>query len=206
MAPHPDHDEQEQEPRIRITDRRRFADLDQVEPDAGPLEEGGLTVGEGSPAAAEGGEVASDLASARGEAEKYLEHLQRLQAEFDNYRKRVVKEQSELAQLGAMPVARRMLEVLDDFDLALMSADEATDYERIVKGVELVYAKLVDALKAEGLERIEALGEPFDPEFHEALLQTGEGEGEPIVADVLRPGYTLKGRVLRPAGVRVERR
>ena len=203
----PTDDEQEQEPRIRITDRRRFADLDQVGADASSVEGGGVSPeGEMPSVATEGGDLAGDLASARGEAEKYLDHLQRLQAEFDNYRKRVMKEQSELAQLGAMPVARRMLEVLDDFDLALMSADEATDYERIVKGVELVYAKLVDALKAEGLERIEALGEPFDPEFHEALMQTGDGEGEPVVADVLRPGYTLQGRVLRPAGVRVERR
>jgi molecular chaperone GrpE len=129
-----------------------------------------------------------------------------LQAEFDNYRKRVIKQQTELAELGAMPVARRMLEVLDDFELALMSADETSDFQRFLKGVELVYAKLVDALKAEGLERIEAEGKPFDPELHEALMQTGEGEGEPYVVDVLRPGYTLKGRVIRPAGVRVERR
>ena len=64
---------------------------------------------------------------------------------------------------------------------------------------------LVDTLRAEGLERIEAQGKPFDPELHEALMQSGEGDGDPVVADVLRPGYTLKGRVLRPAGVRVER-
>jgi molecular chaperone GrpE len=69
-----------------------------------------------------------------------------------------------------------------------------------------VYAKLLGALKAEGLERIQADGAPFDPELHEALMQTGEGDGDPVVADVLRPGYTLKGRVLRPAGVRVERK
>jgi molecular chaperone GrpE len=56
------------------------------------------------------------------------------------------------------------------------------------------------------LERMDAQGKPFDPETHEALMQTGEGEGDPVVADVLRPGYTLKGRVLRPAGVRVERK
>jgi molecular chaperone GrpE len=68
-----------------------------------------------------------------------------------------------------------------------------------------VFAKLAEALKAEGLEKIEAQGERFDPELHEALLQSGEGEGEPVVADVLRNGYTLRGRVLRPAGVRVER-
>jgi molecular chaperone GrpE len=197
----PDHDEQE--PRIRITDRRRFANMGAAEigEEGAPAEPAGAD----EPAAAtEGDEVAGDLETARGEAARYLDHLQRLQAEFDNYRKRVIKEQSELAELGAMPVARRMLEVLDDFDLALMSADETTDYERFVKGVELVYAKLLDALKAEGLERIEAQGAAFDPDLHEALLQTGDGDGEPVVADVLRPGYTLKGRVLRPAGVRVE--
>ncbi len=210
----PDHDEQE--PRIRITDRRRFADLGASEQGATSPAPGEPPAGDDAPSAgpiqgaaateSDGDDVAVDLETVRGEATQYLDHLRRLQAEFDNYRKRVVKEQTELAELGAMPVARRMLEVLDDFDLALMSADETTDYERFVKGVELVYAKLVDALKAEGLERIEAEGTPFDPALHEALLQTGEGDGEPVVADVLRPGYTLKGRVLRPAGVRVERR
>ena len=68
-----------------------------------------------------------------------------------------------------------------------------------------MYAKLADTLKAEGLERIDAEGKPFDPEQHEALMQTGEGDGELVVADVLRPGYTLRGRVIRPAGVRVNR-
>lgn len=214
MAP----DRDEDEPRIRITDRRRFAHLSQEdapasqgrgasEPDAPSVDDDAAgAAGSSDPGADPGGDVADDLDAARGEAAQYLDHLRRLQAEFDNYRKRVLKEQSELAELGAMPVARRMLEVLDDFDLALMSADETTDYERFVKGVELVYAKLLDALKAEGLERIAAEGAVFDPELHEALLQTGDGDGEAVVADVLRPGYTLKGRVLRPAGVKVERR
>jgi len=63
-----------------------------------------------------------------------------------------------------------------------------------------------EILAAEGLERIDAQGAPFDPERHEALMQSGTGEGEPVVADVLRPGYTLKGRVIRPAGVKVARK
>jgi molecular chaperone GrpE len=79
------------------------------------------------------------------------------------------------------------------------------DPERLLKGVELVYAKLLDALQGEGLERIPAEGAPFDPELHEALMQTGEGAGEPHVAEVFRQGYVLRGRVIRPAGVRVER-
>jgi molecular chaperone GrpE len=193
----------EDEPQIRITDRRRFANLqDEGVPAA---EAGAASLLGDETVADDAAGVADDLASAQAEAGQYLDHLRRLQAEFDNYRKRVVKEQTELSELGAMPVARRLLEVLDDFELALMSADDKPDFERFLKGVELVYAKLLDALKAEGLERIHAEGSPFDPELHEALMQTGDGDGEPIVADVLRPGYTLKGRVLRPAGVRVER-
>jgi molecular chaperone GrpE len=147
-----------------------------------------------------------DLEAVRAEADQYREHLQRLQAEFDNYRKRVLREQTTAVELAARPVFRRLLEVLDDFDLALMHAQDRPDVDRFLHGVELVYAKLLDTLRAEGLEQMDARGKPFDPENHEALMQTGEGEGDPLVADVLRPGYTLKGRVLRPAGVRVERK
>ena len=146
-----------------------------------------------------------ELDAARAEAAQYREHLQRLQAEFENYRKRVLKEQTQAVELAARPVIMRLLEVLDDFDLALMHAQDRPDFDRFLHGVELVYAKLLDTLRAEGLERIEAQGKPFDPELHEALMQSGGGEGDPVVADVLRPGYTLKGRVIRPAGVRVER-
>jgi len=140
------------------------------------------------------------------EAEQYRDHLQRLQAEFDNYRKRVLREQTTAVEQASRPVFRRLLEVLDDFDLALMHAQDRPDFDRFLHGVELVYAKLLDTLRAEGLEQMDAQGKPFDPENHEALMQTGDGEGDPVVADVLRPGYTLKGRVLRPAGVRVERK
>jgi molecular chaperone GrpE len=146
-----------------------------------------------------------ELDAARAQAAQYLDHLQRLQAEFDNYRKRVMKEQAQAMELAAAPAMRRLLEVMDDFELALIAAVEKPDFDRFRHGVELVYAKFAEALKAEGLERIPAEGEPFDPQLHEALMQSGEGELL-VVADVLRPGYMLKGRVIRPAGVRVERR
>ncbi|MEO8477871.1 MAG: nucleotide exchange factor GrpE [Actinomycetota bacterium] len=204
-----DRERSDEAPRLRITDRRRFADSDVTSPaspaGAAPAAPE-VQPGPAQTVESDGAEMADELELARGEAAQYLDHLRRLQAEFDNYRKRVVKEQTDLAELGAMPVARRLLEVLDDFELALLAADETNDFDQFVKGVELVYAKLADALKAEGLERMPAEGAPFDPELHEALLQTGDGEGEPVVVDVLRPGYTLKGRVLRPAGVRVEHR
>ncbi|MGH2659653.1 MAG: nucleotide exchange factor GrpE, partial [Actinomycetota bacterium] len=144
-----------------------------------------------------------ELAAARREAADYRDHLMRLQAEFDNYRKRVLKEQTRAVELAAEPLIRQLLEVLDEFELALMAAERKPDFDKFLHGVELVYARLVDTLKAEGLEQVDAQGRPFDPTLHEALMGSGAGDGEPVVADVLRQGYTLKGRVLRPAGVRV---
>ena len=185
-------DERDDEaPVVKVTDKRRFADLERVE------------AGEPPASLPDDNEAPARVPS--GEVEEYRAHLQRLQAEFDNYRKRVLREQTAAVEMAAGPMMRRLLEVLDDFELALLHAAEDVDQDRLLKGVELVYAKLVDALGAEGLERIEAEGEPFDPSLHEALMQTGEGDGEPRVAEVFRPGYTLRGRVIRPAGVRVER-
>jgi molecular chaperone GrpE len=186
-------------PVIKVTDKRRFASTDAGEadpvspvPDASDVEDAPV-------------EAAAGAEDIQSQVDEYRAHLQRLQAEFDNYRKRVLREQTTAVEMAAEPVMRRLLEVLDDFELALLHASDDVDRDRLLKGVELVYAKLLDALRAEGLERIEAEGAVFDPTFHEALMQTGEGEGEPHVAEVFRPGYTLRGRVLRPAGVRVER-
>jgi molecular chaperone GrpE len=198
-------------PRIRVTDKRRFA----REVEGGRDRPSGVDpAGSEAASARDGAELPAEaaagseeeLAVLRAKADEYLDHLKRLQAEFDNYRKRVLKEQTQAIELAAEPAIRRLLEVVDDFELALMAANDKPEFDRFLHGVELVFAKLLDALKAEGLARIEAEGKPFDPERHEALMQSGEGDGEPIVADVLRPGYTLKGRVLRPAGVRVERK
>ncbi|MCA1726747.1 MAG: nucleotide exchange factor GrpE, partial [Actinobacteria bacterium] len=132
-------------------------------------------------------------------------HLQRLQAEFDNYRKRVLKEQTRAVEMASEPFVRRLLEVLDEFELALLASERSPDFAKFLKGVELVYAKMQDILRAEGVEPIEAEGKPFDPSLHEALMQTEE-EGDPYVADVFRQGYVMRGRVLRPAGVKVGRR
>jgi molecular chaperone GrpE len=192
---------QEQEkarPHVRVTDKRR------VRPERNPA----TGPAEGADAAEEGARAGpqDDLERARGEASEYRDHLQRLQAEFANYRKRVLKEQTRAVEMAAEPLLRRLLEVLDEFDLALMAAERKPDFEQFLHGVELVYAKLQEILKSEGLERIDAEGKPFDPERHEALMQSHEDDGEPYVADVLRQGYSLKGRVIRPAGVKVGRR
>ena len=188
----------EERPRVRVVDKRRFLDAE-----AAPADPAGAAP------STEGGDFGiapeNEVERARAEAAEYLDHLRRLQAEFDNYRKRVLKEQTRAVEMAAQPMALRLLEVLDEFDLALMAAERKPDFDQFRKGVELVYAKLADALKAEGLERIDAEGKAFDPNVHEALMQTGEGDGDPHVAEVFRQGYTLKGSVIRPASVRVER-
>jgi len=152
------------------------------------------------------GVPSSELEDARRQAAEYLDHLQRLKAEFENYRKRVLKEQTRAVELASEGLMLKLLEVLDEFELALVASEQRPDLETFAKGVEMVYAKLREILRSEGLERIEAEGKPFDPERHEALFQAGGQDGDPHVAEVLRPGYTLKGKVLRPAGVKVERR
>ncbi len=205
-----ERDDDDDRPTIKVTDKRRYRQ-DAASPtgvgagESGPTEDVEATVVEETPPAGDAADAGSDLAGAQREAAEYLDHLRRLQAEFDNFRKRTLKQQSSALELAAQPLVARLLEVLDDFELALLAAEQQPDFEKFRKGVELVYAKLADVLRAEGLQRIEAEGAPFDPEQHEALMQTGEGDGDLVVADVLRPGYTLKGRVLRPAGVRVHK-
>jgi len=184
-------------PKVKVTDRRRVRE-EGAAPTTPSSTQSDMPRSEDRPST-----PGSELAAARKEAAEYRDHLMRLQAEFDNYRKRVLKEQTRALELAAEPIVRRMLEVLDEFELALMAAEQKPDFDRFLHGVELVYAKLLETLGAEGLERIDAEGKPFDPERHEALMGSGAGDGEPVVADVLRQGYTLKGRVVRPAGVRV---
>jgi len=196
-------------PRVRVTDKRRTRIEDSGEQARSAGSSGGssATIESGrsaAPSASTRPELA-ELESVRKEAAEYRDHLQRLQAEFDNYRKRVLKEQTRAVEMASEPLVRSLLEVLDEFDLALMAAERKPDFDRFLHGVELVYAKLQEILRSEGLERIPAEGKPFDPELHEALMQSGGGEGEPVVADVLRQGYKLRGRVIRPAGVKVAR-
>ncbi|MFN2590819.1 MAG: nucleotide exchange factor GrpE [Actinomycetota bacterium] len=214
-----DRHQEEDRPRVKVTDKRRVrADAEgagevpsagQSPPDPNVGDAGSAGQSPPNPrsaSAAAGAQTATDVDAARRQADEYREHLQRLQAEFDNYRKRVLKEQTRAVEMAAEPLIRKLLEVLDEFDLALMAAEQRPDFDKFLHGVELVYAKVGDILRSEGLERIEATGKPFDPTLHEALMQSGEADGEPVVADVLRPGYTLRGHVIRPAGVKVTRR
>jgi molecular chaperone GrpE len=139
--------------------------------------------------------VESDLASLEAERDDYLDQLRRVHADFENYRKRVMKQQAELAERATEGLVGDLLPVLDACDAAAQHGDEAA--APIAKA-------LVDVLTKQGLEKVAPEGEPFDPNQHEAVAhEEGEGDGGPTVAEVLRAGYVWKGRVLRPAMVRV---
>ena len=148
--------------------------------------------------------IAADLDKARAEAESYLDDLRRLQADFDNYRKRTLREQTARAASASQALVARLLPVLDNFELAVSSAERSRDFDRMLKGVEMVFGELREVLEGEGLVKIEAEGKPFDPERHEAVVAVEQEDTEPgTVLDIVRTGYELRGKVLRPAMVKV---
>jgi len=146
--------------------------------------------------------VEADLAQLETERDELRQLAQRVQADFENYRKRALREQTSLVERATQGLIEQLLPVLDSFELALANLGDADD--KVRKGVELVYSELLGVLEKAGLERIDALAKPFDPNEHEAVAQE-DGEAEPVVCDILRSGYRHKGRVLRPATVRVTR-
>ncbi|CAN5666083.1 nucleotide exchange factor GrpE [soil metagenome] len=128
------------------------------------------------------------------ERDDYFEAWRRTQADFENYRKRIMKQQAESTQRAAESLAEKLLPVLDACDGAV---------RHVSVEVEPVFAALLGALEKEGLARLDPLGEPFDPNIHEAVMHE-PGEGDTVVTDVMRTGYLWKGRVLRPAMVKVQ--
>jgi molecular chaperone GrpE len=150
----------------------------------------------GVDAAAE--EVEADLEVARlaQERDDYLDALRRLQADFENYKKRIIKQQTEHLERAAEALVEKLLPVFDTADLAIAHGGG--------EEVKQIWTALFDTLEREGLERIDPLNQPFDPTLHDAVAhEPSDGEGGPLVVEVLRAGYRWKGRVLRPAMVKV---
>jgi molecular chaperone GrpE len=146
-----------------------------------------------------------ELAEARTSGESYLDDLQRVVADFDNYRKRVQREQSEGSGRASAKLVTSLLPVLDSFDVAFTHEAETSGEEKLLAGMRSTYQLLIDTLAKEGLEPIAALGERFDPELHEAVQAPDNPDGgDLLVAQELRRGYLLGGRILRPALVAVD--
>jgi molecular chaperone GrpE len=135
----------------------------------------------------------------RNENEELIETLQRLQAEFDNYRKRAARDQESLVARAHERLVKELLPVVDDLERALVAAEQHEE-ATLEEGVRLVHRALADALEREGLAEIETNGK-FDPHVHEALLTQPSDSEEGSVLEVLQKGYRLGDRVLRPSRV-----
>ncbi len=133
--------------------------------------------------------------------DKYL----RQAAEFDNYRKRIIKEKSELILNGGENVINSLLPVIDDFERALVNMEKSEDTETLKTGVELIYQKLLKALEANGLKAIETNNADFDTDFHEAvaMIPAPSDEFKGKVVDCVQKGYKLNDKVIRHAKVAV---
>jgi molecular chaperone GrpE len=140
------------------------------------------------------------------ERDEYLDTLRRLQADFENYKKRVARQFEDLSARGVLALVEKLLPVLDALDLAEehLLAESSSDGALSAETKALVQARalLADTLGKEGLEPVGIAGQPFDPTVHDAVAHT-EGDDGPIVDEVLRTGYEWRGQVLRPAMVRV---
>ncbi len=132
---------------------------------------------------------------------EFQDRALRLQAEFDNFRKRTEKDRSEFAQYAGMELIRELLPVLDNFELALKTECASKDY---AKGVEMIYQRMADTLKKAGLEPIESIGQPFDPHVHQAVerFSTADSPEDTVLSEFQR-GYKFKGKLLRASMVKV---
>jgi molecular chaperone GrpE len=144
-------------------------------------------------------------------AEDYLVQLKYVQADFENYRKRVDREIRDIEDFSTSALIRKLLPVLDDLELATATAEKSEESKGLLEGVAMVQKNLSSVLQSEGLKAIEAVGKPFDPELHEAVErvdasespESSENARDMVVAEI-RKGYILKDKVLRPSMVRVE--
>src|ERR671922_758341 len=144
-------------------------------------------------------ELAEPLAEVERERDEHLDDLKRVAAEFDNYRKRVARDQQSLAARAHERLVKELLPVLDDLERALEAAAEHQE-AKLEDGVRLVHRELRDALAKEGLVEIETNGR-FDPHVHEALLSQPSDADDGAILEVIQKGYRLGDRVLRPARV-----
>jgi len=143
------------------------------------------------------------LAEETAKSQDYLSNWQRTQADFINYKRRTEQERSEVGRLANAALVLSLLPVLDDLERALDNVSEKLRGMTWVDGVELIYRKLKATLEGQGLSEIKAVGETFDPNYHEAVLEIDGEEGK--VIEEIQKGYKLYDRVLRPTMVKVGR-
>ena len=148
-------------------------------------------------------ELGQDLEKEKSKSDDLFRRLQYLQADFENYRKRMEKEAGEAKRFGNERLLSDLLVVNDELELAVKKAGENEQNPVLLEGVEMVLKRLQNLLVKEGVERIDGAGSKYTPELHEAALRVASDEEEGTIVEEIRPGYLLKGRVLRPSIVKV---
>lgn len=138
------------------------------------------------------------------ESASYYDQYLRSLAEVENVRKRALREKEEYVKFAAVPVIKKVLLVMDDLERALTMSESNRDFDALYKGLQMITKRMDDLIQEEGVETIEAVGKPFDPQFHQPLMVEASSEHpENTVIEELQKGYVLHGRVIRPSLVKV---
>lgn len=194
-----------------MKDEQTFVDKEETTPQENVVNEAEevLEGQEAAESAKEGNEpevevIDSEALKFKELAEENEKRYLRTQADFDNFRRRTQKEKEDLAKYATTKLITELVPVIDNFERAMASADANADVESFVKGVNMIFRQLDGVLQAEGLTVMKTVGEPFNPEFHQAVMQVESDEYEEgIVVEELQKGYMIKDKVLRPAMVKV---
>ncbi|MBO3803422.1 MAG: nucleotide exchange factor GrpE [Candidatus Brockarchaeota archaeon] len=150
-------------------------------------------------------ELEASLLEERRKSEDYLKRLMYLQADFENYRRRVEKDIENAALLSKEKLILNLLGIVDELELAVRAGEKTDNKDAITEGVKVTLKKFYDLLRSEGVETIDAVGKPFDPKLHEAASTTPkEGCKTPVVSEEIRKGFVMDGKVIRPSIVTVE--
>ncbi|WP_277351650.1 nucleotide exchange factor GrpE [Paenibacillus aquistagni] len=146
----------------------------------------------------------AELQQAKKESEENYQRLLRAQADFDNFRRRTQKEKEDLAKYASQKLIEEIVPVLDNFERAMATKPGTPEVKSFAKGMDMIFRQLQQVLEQEGLQAMNTVGEAFNPEFHQAIMQVESDEHEEgIVVEEVQRGYMLKDRVLRPAMVKV---
>lgn len=140
----------------------------------------------------------------KNQVEEQQQRFLRAQADFDNFRRRTMKEKEELGQYASMKLIEQLLPVVDNFERAIAATGANKDFDSLAKGVEMIFKQLAQVLEQEGLKPMTTVGEVFNPDFHQAIMQVESDEYEEgVVVEEVQKGYMMKDKVLRPAMVKV---
>ena len=147
-----------------------------------------------------------ELNEAETQTQVAIDKMMRLAAEFDNYKKRNAKEYENIRKYAAENIIKELIPIVDNFERAIESATESKDFNSFIEGVKLILNQMLNLLDKEGVTRIKAVGEVFDPNIHEAVMHIASDEyPENVIIQELQKGYILRDRVVRPAMVSVSK-